>query len=88
MNEQDINDLLKVFDSRLHCYPLNVVDAIRFLVKQRDEARRDLCNLIGGFDVRLSRRAAKLRGWDCFSDQPKAGVKDSDVEADSTKKSM
>jgi hypothetical protein len=33
---------------------------------ERDEARRDLCNLIGGFDVRRSRRAAKLRGWDCF----------------------
>jgi hypothetical protein len=38
---------------------------------ERDEARRDLCNLIGGFDVRRSRRAAKLRGWDCF-DAPHA----------------
>jgi hypothetical protein len=38
---------------------------------ERDEARRDLCNLIGGFDVRRSRRAAKLRGWNCFEKEAK-----------------
>jgi hypothetical protein len=33
---------------------------------ERDEARRDLCNLSGGFDVKQSRRVAAERGWDCF----------------------
>jgi hypothetical protein len=33
---------------------------------ERDEARRDLCGLSGGFDVEQSRRVAKVRGWDCF----------------------
>ena len=34
---------------------------------ERDEARRDLCNLSGGFDVKQSRRIAAERGWDCFA---------------------
>jgi hypothetical protein len=74
VTEQDINDLLKVFDSRYHCYPLNVVDAIRFLVKQRDEARREVCELRA--DLRSTRTSpeeiAEDRGWNCFDEKQEA----------------
>ena len=40
MSDNDINDLLKAFDNPNHCYPQDLADAIRLLVKQRDEARR------------------------------------------------
>ena len=68
MSDQDINDLLKVFDNACHCYPLNVVEAIRVLVKQRDEARREVCYAYGPM---VSRRYAKRRGWDCFEKEAK-----------------
>jgi hypothetical protein len=35
-------------------------------IAERDEARREVCNLSGGFDVKQSRRVADARGWDCF----------------------
>jgi hypothetical protein len=35
-------------------------------IAERDEARREVCNLSGGFDVQQSRRVAEVRGWDCF----------------------
>jgi hypothetical protein len=73
MTEQDINDLLKVFDSRYHCYPLNVVDAIRFLVKQRDEARREACrnDIYAEHGVYTPEELAKGRGWNCFDEKEK-----------------
>ena len=40
MSDNDINELLKAFDNPHHCYPQDLVDAIRLLVKQRDEAMR------------------------------------------------
>jgi cell division protein FtsL len=36
---------------------------------ERDEARKEVCNLSGGFDVKQSRRVADARGWDCFKEQ-------------------
>jgi hypothetical protein len=68
MTEQDINNLLKVFDSRLHCYPLNVVDAIRFLVKQRNEERREACrnDLDVWMGIYTAKEVAAMRGWNCF----------------------
>jgi hypothetical protein len=83
VSDQDINDLLKVFDNPCHCYPLNVVEAIRLLVKQRDEARRDLC-MSEAIDrlhdahpnapvsrcasIRIANEIAVERGWDCFKE--------------------
>ena len=77
MTDQDINELLKVFDNRCHCYPLNVVDAIRLLVKQRDEARREICErearenwIVGecpdGVVINTPKREAQIRGWKCY----------------------
>jgi len=91
VTEQDINDLLKVFDSRYHCYPLNVVDAIRFLVKQRDEARRTAClyeakymNFSLGFyprdDAEAKGRSIAVRmRWNCF-DAPHTNTPDVPVQ--------
>ena len=43
MSDQELNDLLKSFDNPNHCYQQRLVDAIRLLVKERDEARRMWC---------------------------------------------
>ena len=40
MSDQELNDLLKSFDNPNHCYQQRLVDTIRLLVKERDEARR------------------------------------------------
>jgi len=45
VSDQELNDLLKSFDNPNHCYPQSLVDAIRLLVKDRDEARRIACDL-------------------------------------------
>jgi len=50
MSDQDINDLLKLFDNPCHCYPLNVVEAIRLLVRQRDEARLEIVDALKAHD--------------------------------------
>jgi hypothetical protein len=41
VNDQELNDLLKALDNPHHGYPPRLVDAIRLLVKRRDEAMRD-----------------------------------------------
>ncbi len=51
MSDQDLNDLLKEFDNPHHCYPPHLVHAIRLLVNQRDEARRECRLLLLGQDV-------------------------------------
>ena len=74
MSDWEINDLLKVFDSRDHCYPLNVVDAIRFLVRQRDEARREACRdeLHVRIGIYTAKEVASRRGWNCFDAKDEA----------------
>ena len=72
MSDQELNDLLKSFDNPNHCYQQRLVDAIRLLVKERDEARRWYCGRksrdvpLDAFDI------AKKHGWDCFpqEDEP------------------
>jgi hypothetical protein len=46
------------------------VEAIRVLVKQRDEARREVCELLAR-SMRGPKQVAADRGWDCF-DAPHA----------------
>ena len=63
----DINDLLKAFDNPNHCYPQRLVDAIRLLVKERDDARRMYCEAVNRHHVRLDAFGiAKNHGWDCY----------------------
>jgi hypothetical protein len=67
VSDQELNDLLKSFDNPNNCYPQRLVDAIRLLVKERDEARREACGhgeTIGGAMLE-----AELRGWDCYKDR-------------------
>ena len=89
MTDQDINDLLKVFDNPCHCYPLNVVEAIRLLVKQRDEARRWVCrktvyaerkphDSVDSIEAKVLLEA-QVRGWNCF-DAPHANTTDVSVQ--------
>ena len=51
MSNQELNDLLKKLDNPHHCYSPRLVDAIRLLVKQRDEARRECRLLLLGQEV-------------------------------------
>lgn len=51
MSDQELNDLLKSFDNPNHCYQQRLVDAIRLLVKERDEARRECRLLLLGREV-------------------------------------
>jgi len=46
VSDQELNDLLKAFDNPNHCYPQRLVDAIRLLVKERDEARQQVRDII------------------------------------------
>ena len=74
MSDQELNDLLKLFDNPNHCYQQRLVDAIRLLVKERDEARREAATFYArqfykddAVD-RMSRIYAEESGWDCFKD--------------------
>ena len=66
----DINDLLKAFDNPNHCYPQRLVDAIRLLVKERDEARREICENVAAISASVNAKQwAQERGWDCYKDR-------------------
>jgi len=69
VSDQNLNDLLKEFDNPHHCYPQILVDTIRLLVKERDEARREVCEWEHHWDKTSSEQYyADKRGWDCFKD--------------------
>jgi hypothetical protein len=65
VSDQELNDLLKSFDNPNHCYQQRLVDAIRLLVKERDEARQMICRL-HFTSAELQHDFAKAKGWDCF----------------------
>jgi hypothetical protein len=71
VNNHDINDLLKAFDNPNHCYPQRLVDAIRLLIKERDESRREVCELKSyNFEDKITPKAySELRKWDCFKEE-------------------
>ena len=71
MSDQELHDLLKEFDNPHHCYPQSLVDAIRLLVKERDEARREVCQFRSTsypHDMKEVYEIADSRGWDCFKE--------------------
>jgi nucleoside-diphosphate-sugar epimerase len=72
VSDIDINDLLTAFDNPNHCYPQDLVAAIRLLVKQRDEARREILLWLG---ERCSRselaQEIEKRGWDYLKEDGK-----------------
>jgi hypothetical protein len=65
VSDQYLNDLLREFDSQQR-----LVNAIRLLVKERDAARQEVCNMMHktGF---LRGDYADSRGWDCFKEEGK-----------------
>ena len=73
MSDQDLNDLLKSFDNPNHCYPQRLVDAIRLLVKERDEARREICEGVAAISASVNAKQwAQERGWDCYKENNNA----------------
>jgi hypothetical protein len=45
---------------------------------ERDEARREVCNVLGGFERNRTMQIAEHRGWDCFA--PHANTTDVPVQ--------
>ena len=66
MSDQELNDLLKSFDNPNHCYQQRLVDAIRLLVKERDELRCEVCDWVGNHFKEPPQDVAKQNGWNCF----------------------
>jgi hypothetical protein len=54
VNDTGINDLLKAFDNPHHCFPQHLVDAIRLLVKERNNARRDVLAHIAELKAKIN----------------------------------
>jgi len=70
VSDQELNDLLKSFDNPNHCYQQRLVDAIRLLVKERDEARREICENVAAISASVNAKQwAQERGWDCYKDR-------------------
>jgi len=45
--------------------------AIKKLIQERDEARREVCNWSVGVGLKATSQAvAEERGWDCFKETP------------------
>ncbi|NDD53866.1 hypothetical protein EBZ39_08295 [bacterium] len=47
-----------------------VVDYIKELRKERDEARREVCEWVEMDGATTAKEEAELRGWDCFKNAP------------------
>ena len=50
---------------------LEAADEIERLRKQRDEARREVCEWVEMDKATSARVEAELRGWDCFKEDRK-----------------
>jgi len=69
VSDQELNDLLKSFDNPNHCYQQRLVDAIRLLVKERDEARREIVLLLNGCcSWSKLTQEIKKRDWECLKE--------------------
>ena len=71
-----MTDLIKQIEElNLRCDSstlLPVILQVEQLIKERDTARQEVCELSsrdsGELDLYASNKEAKRRGWDCFSD--------------------
>jgi hypothetical protein len=66
VNEHDAIARIKRLSHNINCAD-EITEVIERLIKERDEARRDVCDMMHwtGF---LAGDYARSRGWDCFKD--------------------
>ena len=76
-NGVDILDRFLAYKSRFIQFSVTedvfnqVVDYIKELRKERDEARREVCEWVEMDGATNSKEEAELRGWDCFKEDNK-----------------
>lgn len=76
-NGVDILDRFLAYKSRFIQFSVTedvfnqVVDYIKELRKERDDARRMVCEWHGGLRVQHPQDYAKRRGWDCYKEDGK-----------------
>ena len=83
-NGVDVLDRFRAYSERFRQFSvaeevyLDTLEYIKLVRKERDEARREICMIMGGKGGRSSHISpdaidyAKSRGWDCFRDYDKA----------------
>ena len=83
-NGVDVLDRFRAYSERFRQFSvaeevyLDTLEYIKLVRKERDEARREICMIMGGKGGRSSQISpdaidyAKSRGWDCFRDYDKA----------------
>ena len=83
-NGVDVLDRFRAYSERFRQFSvaeevyLDTLEYIKLVRKERDEARREICMIMGGKGGRSSHISpdaidyAKSRGWECFRDYDKA----------------
>ena len=70
-----MTDIIKqIEDLNLRCDSstlLPVILRVEQLIKERDEARREVCRLMSMFNAENSVEIAASRSWDCFKEDTK-----------------
>ena len=72
MNEHDAIARIKRLSHSINCAD-EIAEVIERLIKERDEARRELCRIessASGDPNMTSRAVAADLGWDCFNENP------------------
>ena len=68
MNEHDAIERIKRLSHSINCAD-EIAEVIERLIKERDEARREVCEWEHHWDKTSSEQYyADKRGWDCFKD--------------------
>ncbi len=72
MNEHDAIARIKRLSHSINCAD-EIAEVIERLIKERDEARREVCNNEANHLPTMAdaRREAQRRGWDCFKEDGK-----------------
>ena len=72
--DEQVDQLLfdELWDRRTEMTDMN--EQIKRLRKERDEARRWICQA-GDMSLKFAKQLALLRGWDCFNDEADANNK-------------
>ena len=64
MNEHDAIARIKRLSHSINCAD-EIAEVIERLIKERDEARREICHDTNGISPTM---VAEARGWDCFKE--------------------